>query len=256
MRQITHFRLIHAVATKLRTDMKRHIILKPIPLNSSAHIKSIKRLFSLTTLLLTSSFLSACYTAPMIQNATGVSAMTVDSSRTGPVSGVGIEGQDIVSMTDKMMRDMLANQRLATLMAKLPGPPIVVLEGNDFENRSSQVIDKNSIANRLRINLNNAANGRMEFVNRQSTARIAQARALKRSGSTSLGTTGLTKAIEGEDWFMAGQIVTADARSTKTGLVQRYSQITFEMTDAESGRIIWSGLYEFTRAAADDVIYR
>lgn len=215
-----------------------------------------KRFLSLTALLFVSALLSACYTAPMIQNATGVSAMTVDASRAGPVSGVGIEGQDIVTMTDKMMRDMLVNPRLAALMAKLPGPPIVVLEGNDFENRSAQVIDRNSIANRLRINLNNAANGRMEFVNRQSTARIAQARALKRSGATSLGTTGLTKAIEGEDWFMAGQIVTSDARSTKTGLVQRYSQITFEMTDAESGRIIWSGLYEFSRAAADDVVYR
>lgn len=236
--------------------MKTDLSLNPISLIALPRFEAYKRLFSFTALLFLSALVSACYTAPMIQNATGVSAMTVDSSRTGPVSGVGIEGQDIVAMTDKMMRDMLANQRLATLMAKLPGPPIVVLEGNDFENRSASVIDRNSIANRLRVNLNNAANGRMEFVNRQSTARIAQARALKRAGATSLGTTGLTKAIEGEDWFMAGQIVTTDARSTKSGLIQRYSQITFEMTDAESGRIIWSGLYEFTRAAADDVIYR
>jgi len=217
---------------------------------------NLSRRTKLLPLLLASVCLTACVTNPMIQNSAGVTSVDVDPSRKGPVSGVGIEGQDIVSMTDKMLRDMLANPRLAGLMAKLPGPPIIAMDGDDFENRSSQVIDRNQIANRLRISLNNAANGRMEFVNRQKSARIEQARAQKRAGTTSVGTTGLTRAVEGEDWFMGGQITTSDARSTKTGMTQRYTQISFEMTDAESGRIVWSGLYEFTRAAADDVIYR
>jgi hypothetical protein len=39
--------------------------------------------------------------------------MAVDPSVPGPVSGVDIEGHDIVSMTDQMMRDMLAEPALA-----------------------------------------------------------------------------------------------------------------------------------------------
>jgi hypothetical protein len=39
-------------------------------------------------------------------------------------------------------------------------------------------------------------------------------------------------------------------------MIQRYNQITFEMIDLERGTVAWSGIYEFARAAADDVIYR
>ena len=47
-----------------------------------------------------------------------------------------------------------------------------------------------------------------------------------------------------------------DSRNVRTGMVQRYTQISFELTDLESGEIVWAGIYEFARAAADDVIYR
>jgi len=182
--------------------------------------------------------------------------MTVDSSRQGPVSGVGIERHDIVTMTDLMVRDMLGNERLARLIAKLPDSPVVILEGVDFENRSSQVIDKNDMANRLRINLNRAGNGRFEFVARSKSARIDQERALKRAGVTTVGNGGLTKAVDGVNFIMTGEITASEQRSVKSGLTQRSTQITFELVDAESTRIVWSGLYEFTRAAADDVVYR
>ena len=76
---------------------------------------------------------------------------------------------------------------------------------------------------------------------------------LKRSGTTDVGTTGLTKAQLGADYRLSGKINSLDSRNTKSGLVQRYTQISFEMTDLESGEIVWSGIYEFSRAAADDV---
>ncbi len=201
-------------------------------------------------------FLTACLTVPTIQNSAGQSSMTVDSSRQGPVSGIGMEKSDIVSMTDAMVRDMLGNVRLANLIAKLPDSPVVILEGVDFENRSSQVIDKNDMANRLRVNLNRAGNGRLEFVARSKSARIDQERALKRAGVTTTGNGGLTKAVDGVNFIMVGEITASEARSTKSGLTQRSTQITFELVDAETTRIVWSGLYEFTRAAADDVVYR
>lgn len=66
----------------------------------------------------------------------------------------------------------------------------------------------------------------------------------------------MTKATLGSDYRLGGRINSLDQKSARTGMIQRYTQITFEMFDTESGEIVWSGMYEFARAAADDVMYR
>jgi penicillin-binding protein activator len=203
-------------------------------------------------LLLFVSTIAGCQTNPPLQNAAGVSSMEVDPSRKGPVSGVGVESQDIVAMTDAMMRDMLAEQ----IFQDTGKRPRVIIDSEYFVNESSQAINKNIITQRLMVNLNRAAKSRMQFINRQNTAMIERERALKRSGTTDAGTTGLTKAQAGADFRISGKINSLDSRNTKTGMIQRYTQISFEMTDLESGEIVWAGIYEFSRAAADDVIYR
>lgn len=211
--------------------------------------RTYRRLAFLLTL---TASLAACQTNPPLQNATGVSSMDVDPSRKGPVSGVGVESQDILAMTDQMMRDMLVEQ----IFADTGKRPRVIIDSQYFVNESSQAINKNLITQRLMVNLNRAARTRMQFVNRQNTAMIEQERALKRAGTTDTGTTGLTKAQLGADYRLSGKIGSLDSRNTRTGMIQRYTQIAFEMTDLESGEIVWAGIYEFARAAADDVIYR
>jgi hypothetical protein len=206
----------------------------------------------IAALFMAMSGLAGCQTNPPLQNATGVSSMEVDSSRKGPVSGVGVEGQDIVSMTDAMMRDILAEQ----IFADTGKRPRVIIDSQYFVNESSQAINKNIITQRLMVNLNRAARTRMQFINRQNTAMVEQERALKRSGTTDMGTTGLTKAQAGADYRLSGKINSLDSRNVKSGMIQRYTQISFELTDLESGEIVWAGIYEFSRAAADDVIYR
>jgi penicillin-binding protein activator len=195
---------------------------------------------------------AACTTTSPVQNMAGSPTVELDPNSRGPVAGVGIEGQDILSMTDKMMRDMLGNPSLAN-RAK---PPQVIVDGEFFSNESSQRINRNLIADRLRIGLNRASQGRLVFVSRQSAAMVEQERQLKRQGKTDQGTLGLTAAQAGGDFRLRGNIASLDSRDGRTGMVQRYNQITFEMVDLERGIIVWSGIYEFARAAADDVIYR
>lgn len=185
-------------------------------------------------------------------NAAGVSAVDLPVERRGLVSGVGIEGHDIVSMTDRMMRDILGS----SFMAAATTPPRVIVDGQYFVNEGSQPLNKNAITDRLRVELNRASQGRMVFVGRQYSTMVAEERALKREGVTDVGTTGLTHAQAGGDFRLGGRISSLDSRSAKTGLVQRYNQIVFEMVDLESGVIVWSGIYELQRAGADDVVYR
>jgi len=209
----------------------------------------MKRIANL--IVLAAALLGGCATSN-VQNPQGIAPQVIDPAVRGPVGGIGIESQDIISMTDQMMRDMLANPRLARSAAS----PRVIIDAEYFANEGAQPINRNVITDRLRVSLNRASQGRLTFVGRQYAGMVQHERDLKRQGVTDVGTTGLVKAQAGGDFRLGGRIASVDARNAQSGIVQRYNQITFEMVDLETSEIVWSGMYEFSRAAADNVIYR
>jgi PBP1b-binding outer membrane lipoprotein LpoB len=170
----------------------------------------------------------------------------------GKTAGIGIESQDIVSVTDKMMRDMMSNH----LLTNSPTPPRVIIDSKYFSNESSsRMINKNLFTDRLRVQLTRASNGRMVFVGREHIAMVEKERELKRAGVTDGGTIRTTKATAGADYRLVGRITSLDSVKVATAETSRYHQIIFEMIDMELGTIIWNGLYEFQKTAQDDVIY-
>lgn len=205
------------------------------------------------SIFISSLFLGACNGGSGVQNAAGTPTVELDPATRGPVAGIGIEGQDIISMTDQMVRDMLTTTELAAAGA---APPQIIIDSEFFLNESSQAINKNTITDRLRVALNRAAKGRMIFVGRHYAGMVAQERDLKRQGVVDVGTIGLTQAQAGGDYRLGGRITSVDARSADTGMMQRYNQITFEMVDLERSTLVWTNQYEFSRAGQDDVVYR
>lgn len=216
-----------------------------------AEVRSARRLvgrIAVGIMLLTGA--AACQTT-QVQNASGTPTTYQDVNSPGVVQGVGIEAQDIVSMTDVMMRDMMSNPQLAN---RQPAPR-VILDSQYFQNQSAQRLNLNTIVDRLRSGLLRAANGRMLFVSREAAEMVEKERQLKRSGVTDVGTTGLTQAQAGADFRLSGRISSTEARRSD-GVIDRYNLINFEMIDLENGLIVWSNFYEFRKGAQDDVVYQ
>lgn len=210
----------------------------------------VKTPLKATGLALTLALLAGC--AGNIDNKPAQATVYEDASTTGRVSGVGIESQDVVAVTDQMMRDMLANRMLSGRDI----PPRIIIDNEYIRNESSSVVNTNMLTDRLRIELNRAANGRMVFVGREYAGMVQKERDLKRDGAVDGGTIRETAAQAGADYRIAGRITSLDASDRSDGTQSRYSQISFEMVDMELGTIVWSGLYEMRKAARDDVIYR
>src|SRR5690606_3276137 len=189
---------------------------------------------------------------PRLENRGGVPARDLDPSEKGLVTGVGIESQDIQAMTNQMARDLIASG----FLGRFSTPPRVLIDEQEFRNEGSQIINRRMITQRLLVELNRAAQGKITFVGQRYAGMVARQRDLKREGVTDTGTTGLTQGQAGGDFFLGGAIMTLDSRDPRTGVVQRLNQIAFELVDAETGELAWTGMYEFQRAAAEDVIYR
>jgi penicillin-binding protein activator len=205
--------------------------------------------------VIVATILSACATdpTPRINNTAGRPTVYEDVKTSSVATqGIGLESQDIASMTDQMMRDILATPGLAD---RNP-PPRIVIDSAYFTNESSSRINKNLITDRLRIELTRASRGRLVFVGRHLSSMVEAERQLKRDGVTDTGTVRSTKGTAGVDFRLGGRIASLDAASGKTGTVSRYQQITFELVDLEYGTIVWSGIYELKKSAQDDIIYR
>lgn len=187
-----------------------------------------------------------------VDNVAGRPTTYVDPGSRGLVSGVGVESQDILSMTEQMMRSIISSG----ILNNRNRPPRIIMDAAFFENQSSQPINKNLIVDRLRTGLIRASQGRMMFVARQNIAMVEKERQLKRDGQVDQGTAGMTQATAGGDYRLTGSIKSLDARDRYTGAIQRYSQITFELIDLEYGTIVWADDFEFSKFAQDDAIYR
>ncbi|MDA7817195.1 penicillin-binding protein activator LpoB [Sulfurimonas sp.] len=187
-----------------------------------------------------------------VDNTPGRTSIYQDINSVDQYSGVGVESQDISSMTDKMVRDLMSMQHI---VAKSTAPRIIIDE-QYFKNQSSSRINKALITERLMVNLNRASRGRLIFLERGAMEMIEAERAMKRSGHLSEGSLGSTNKIYGADYRLTGKIMSLDAINQKSGGNSRYHQISFKLVDLETGAIVWSNMYEFKKAAQTDVIYR
>ena len=211
------------------------------------------KLFAALTLVILVALGSGCTTyTTQVDNTPGRPTTYEAVDTPGSVQGVGMESQDIASMTDRMARDILANP----FWYGTTQIPRIIVDSKYFENDSSTRINKNIITDRLRVELTRASRGRMVFIGRHYANMVEHERKLKSQGVVDQGTKAPTQKTMGADYRMGGRITTRDVMSPQTGRKSRFTQIVFEIVDLNSSALVWTGMYDFKKSSQDSLIYR
>jgi penicillin-binding protein activator len=177
---------------------------------------------------------------------TGVTVMKADEQ--GFVAGTGVESQDIVSVTDKMARSILANDRIKSAA----GTPQVVLL--PVENNTRFAINKDVFLTRVRARLNSQAQGRVMFLARDRMEALEREKQLKQSGQLTANSDPNVVEFKGADYFLTGRLDGSSTRNSKG--VSDYVLYSFQLIDARTSAIVWEDLAEIKKQGLEDAAYR
>lgn len=205
-----------------------------------------------SVLAIAGAFVATGCATTAIDNSAGRASAYEDVRSASAVQGAGIESNDIATLTDQMVRDILSNP----MVMNRGTSPRIILDSEYLINESSSRINKNMLTDRLRNDLRRAANGKLLFLTRENIAMVEKERELKRRGVVDSGTIRQTQATGGADFRIQGRITSLDSMQQGSQMHTRYHQISFELVDLELGTIVWGDMYEFRKTAQDDIMYR
>ena len=177
---------------------------------------------------------------------TGVTQMRPDEA--GFVGGTGVESQDLVAVTDKMARSVLAIPQIANAAT----PPIVVLDPVDNQTRFP--INKDIFLTRIRSELNSKCRGKVTFLARDRMAALEKERNLKREGAVTSSSDANVQEFLGANYFLTGSLQGLSTR-TKAG-TSDYILYAFQLIDARTSAIIWEDNAEIKKQGLEDAAYR
>ncbi|MBI4028393.1 MAG: penicillin-binding protein activator LpoB [Verrucomicrobia bacterium] len=170
----------------------------------------------------------------------------VDPGAQGTIAGVGIESQDLIAATDKMVRKLLETPEL---QSHKDGPATIGLL--PVENRTRFSIDKEIFTTRMKALLNEKARGQLRFVARDRIDPIRKEKELKDRGEV---TGGSRRKLHGVDYFLTGEL---SSLSTATSQGKSdYMLFTFRLIDAETSDEVWEGFHELKKQGVEDAVYR
>src|SRR5881628_1818323 len=109
-----------------------------------------------------------------VHNPSGVGVTRMNADEQGFVAGTGVESQDLVAVTDKMSRSILAIPQIASAATA----PIIVLDPVNNETRFP--INKDIFLSRIRGELVKKSGGKVTFLARERMAALEKERNLKR----------------------------------------------------------------------------
>ncbi len=183
-----------------------------------------------------------------VRNPSGVPVTEMRADERGFVAGTGIESQDIVTVTDKMAREMLGIPEIANAAT----PPRVVLL--PVENNTRFTISKDIFLTRIRGQLNEKARNKVRFLARDRLTALEQERELKRTGQVTSSSDPNVQEFKGADFFLTGKL---DSLTTRTGAgTSDYVLYSFQLIDPRTSDIVYEGQHEIKKQGLEDAAYR
>lgn len=211
-------------------------------------MKTSLRLICLSTAAASVAFFSGCATSRGVQNPSGVPVTEMKADERGFVAGTGVESQDLVAVTDKMARGILSAPQIVSAQAT---PRIVI---DPVKNETRFPINKDLFTDRIRIQLNAKATGRVVFLARDRMQALERERALKQSGQVTASADPNVVEFRGADFFLTGKL---QGLTTKTSQgTSDYVLYSFQLIDARTSDIIWEESAEVKKQGLEDAAYR
>ena len=207
----------------------------------------ITKIFQAASILAFVAMISGCASRG-VKNPAGVGVTRLNADEQGFVSGTGVESQDLVAVTDKMARSVLAIPQIANAAT----PPIIVLDPVDNQTRFP--INKNIFLTRIRTGLNSQAHGKVTFLARDRMAALEKERNMKREGAVSASSDPQVQEFLGANYFLTGSLQGLSTR-TKAG-TSDYILYAFQLIDARTSAIIWEDSAEIKKQGLEDAAYR
>jgi PBP1b-binding outer membrane lipoprotein LpoB len=207
-------------------------------------MKTITKLF----IPLTAAVLVAGCASSGVKNPSGVGVTRLNADEQGTVTGTGIESQDLVAVTDKMARSILAIPQIANA----PTPPIVVLD--PIENKTRFPVDKDLFLTRIRSELIKKSQGKVQFLARERMAALEKERNLKREGAVTSSSDPNVQEFKGADYVLTG---TLGGLSTRTSQgTSDYILYEFQLINNRNSAIVWGDNAEIKKQGKEDAAYR
>ena len=166
----------------------------------------------------------------------------------GFVAGTGVESQDLVAVTDKMARSILGIPQIVKAQAT---PRIVI---DPVKNETRFPINKDLFTDRIRIQLNSKATGRVVFLARDRMQALERERALKQSGQVQASADPNVVEFKGADFFLTGKLQGLTTRTSQG--TSDYVLYSFQLIDARTSDIIWEDSAEVKKQGLEDAAYR
>jgi len=199
------------------------------------------------TLMLAAGLTAGCASSG-VKNPSGVPVTEMRPDERGFVAGTGVESQDLVAVTDKMARSILATPQIATAQST----PRIVLE--PVVNDTRFPINKDIFLTRIRALLNSKSQGKVTFLAREQMKALENERQLKQAGQVTSTSDPNRVEFRGADYFLTGKLQSMTTR-TSAG-TSDYVLYSFQLIDARTSDIIWEDFAEIKKQGLEDAAYR
>ena len=183
-----------------------------------------------------------------VKNPSGVGVTEMRPDERGFVAGTGIESQDIVTVADKMARELLARPEIS----QAQGIPRIVLL--PVKNDTRFQFNKDIFLDEIKSHLNEKAGGKIRFLARDRMTELENERSLKQSGQVTSSSDPNVRQFKGADFFLTGKLVGQTTR-TSAG-TSDYVLYLFELIDPNTSDVLWSGSHRIKKQGLEDAAYR